>query len=103
MKGLRVAVGEEGSGTKILVTQFLELNGVSEKNTQLLSIGNQQAADLLLGGEGSDPHENYAGAIGRIAIPPFQDHAVGLTLENTIQDLSLVFKIGGRRPQGSQA
>jgi TRAP transporter TAXI family solute receptor len=51
LRGLRVAVGEEGSGTKILATKLLDLNGVSEKNTRLLSIGNQRAVDLLLGGE----------------------------------------------------
>ena len=50
MKGLRVAVGEAGSGTRILVMTFLDLNGISEKNTRLLSIGNQQAADMLLDG-----------------------------------------------------
>jgi len=50
LKGLRIAVGLEGSGTKILAMQLLELNGITEKNTQLLSYGSQQAADNLLNG-----------------------------------------------------
>ena len=50
LKGLRIAVGREGSGTKILAMQLLELNGITEKNTQLLSYGSQQAADNLLNG-----------------------------------------------------
>jgi len=51
LKGFRVAVGEKGSGTRILATQLLDLNGITEKNTQLLSIGFQKAADMLLNGE----------------------------------------------------
>jgi TRAP transporter TAXI family solute receptor len=50
LKGLRVAVGEEGSGTKILALQLLELNGITEKNTRILSYGYQGAADMLLQG-----------------------------------------------------
>ena len=37
LKGLRVAVGEEGSGTKVLTMQLLGLNEITAKNTQLLS------------------------------------------------------------------
>jgi len=48
LKGLRVAVGEEGSGTKILALQLLELNGITEKNTRILSYGSQEAANMLL-------------------------------------------------------
>ena len=48
LKGLRIAVGKEGSGTKILAMQLLGLNGITEKNTQLLSYGSQQAVDNLL-------------------------------------------------------
>jgi len=51
LKGLRVAVGEEGSGTRILATQLLDLNGITKENTRLLSIGHQKAADMLLGNE----------------------------------------------------
>jgi TRAP-type uncharacterized transport system substrate-binding protein len=51
LKGLRVAVGEEGGGTKILATQFLQKNGVNPQNTQIFSYGHQKAADKLLDGE----------------------------------------------------
>jgi TRAP-type uncharacterized transport system substrate-binding protein len=51
LKGMRLAVGEEGGGTKILATHFLGLNGINKKNTQLLSLDYQRAADMLLKGE----------------------------------------------------
>jgi len=51
LKGRRVAVGPEGSGTKVLTMQMLELNGVDDKNTRTLSYGAQKAADLLLSGD----------------------------------------------------
>lgn len=51
LKGLRVAVGEEGSGTKVLSLHLLQLNGVDPTNTEILSIGYQKAADKLLAGE----------------------------------------------------
>ena len=51
LKGLRVAVGEEGSGTEILTMRLLELNGINSQNTHILSYGYQEAADMLLKGE----------------------------------------------------
>jgi TRAP-type uncharacterized transport system substrate-binding protein len=37
---------------KVLASQLLELNGISDKNARLISVGsNQWAADLLLGGD----------------------------------------------------
>ena len=51
LKGLRLAVGEEGSGTKVLSLDLLKLNGVDSSNTEMLSIGYQKAADRLLAGE----------------------------------------------------
>ncbi len=51
LKGLRVAVGKEGSGAKILATQLLDLNGISNENARLLSVGSQNAVDMLLSGE----------------------------------------------------
>jgi TRAP transporter TAXI family solute receptor len=51
MKGLRMAVGPEGSGTKALMLQLLELNDVTAKNTRIFSHDFQKAADLLLAGE----------------------------------------------------
>ena len=38
MKGLRIAVGEEGSGTKILAMHLLQLNGIDSENTRLVSV-----------------------------------------------------------------
>jgi TRAP-type uncharacterized transport system substrate-binding protein len=51
LKGLRVAVGAEGSGTKILALQLLELNGITKKNTRILSYGSQEAANMILQGK----------------------------------------------------
>jgi TRAP transporter TAXI family solute receptor len=51
LKGLRVAVGGEGSGTKVLVMQLLELNGITPENTRILSFGGAAATDMLLNGE----------------------------------------------------
>ena len=51
MKGLRLGVGEEGGGTKILTMRLLELNGLNSQNTRILASGYQQAADMLLNGE----------------------------------------------------
>ena len=48
MKGLRIAVGKEKSGTKILSTRLLELNGINETNTQYISQGSKISADMLL-------------------------------------------------------
>ena len=50
-KGLRLAVGKEGGGTRILTMQLLELNGINAQNSQILSYGYQEAADKLLNGE----------------------------------------------------
>ena len=51
LKGLRVAVGEEGSGTMVLTMQLLGLNGITAKNTRLLSYDSLQAVEKLLKGE----------------------------------------------------
>lgn len=51
LKGLRVSVGGDGSGTKVLAMQLLGLNGITAKNTRLLSYDSQQAAERLLHGE----------------------------------------------------
>ena len=48
LKGLRVAVGLEGSGTKVLAMQLLGLNGITSENTQILSYGGSKAIDMLL-------------------------------------------------------
>lgn len=51
MKGLRIAVGKEKSGTKILSTRLLELNGINENNTRFISQGSKISADMLLKNE----------------------------------------------------
>jgi len=51
LKGLRLAVGNEGSGTKILTMRLLELNGVNAQNTRILTDGYQKAAEMLLNDE----------------------------------------------------
>jgi TRAP-type uncharacterized transport system substrate-binding protein len=51
VKGMRLAVGEEGGGTKILTMHLLQLNGINTENTRILSVGYQRAADMLLKGE----------------------------------------------------
>ena len=51
LKGLRLAVGEEGGGTRISTMKLLELKGVNSQNTQILAYGYQKAADMLLNGE----------------------------------------------------
>lgn len=51
LKGLRVAVGKEGGGTKILIMQLLKLDGINSQNTRILSYGYQKAAEMLLNAE----------------------------------------------------
>jgi len=51
LKGLRLAVGKEGSGTKILTMRILELNGINSQNTLILSDGYQKSAEMLLNDE----------------------------------------------------
>ena len=51
LKGLRVAVGKEGSGTKVLTIQLLKLNGITSKNTRLLLYDSEKAIEKLLKGE----------------------------------------------------
>ena len=51
LRGKRVAIGPEGSGTRHLAQRFLELNGVTEDQLQLLPLPATEAADALLKGE----------------------------------------------------
>jgi TRAP transporter TAXI family solute receptor len=48
---LRLAVGPEGSGSKVLTLQMLGLNGITEANTRIFSYDSHKAADLLLDGQ----------------------------------------------------
>ena len=51
LKGLRIAVGSEGSGTRKLAMTLLGAANVSGDNTTLLPITNQPAVDALLAGQ----------------------------------------------------
>ena len=51
LKGLRLAVGEKGGGTRILALRLLKLNGINSHNSEMFSIGYQKATNKLLNGE----------------------------------------------------
>jgi TRAP transporter TAXI family solute receptor len=51
LKGLRISVGLEGSGTKILAINMLGLNGITANNTRLFSYSHQKSVDMLLSRE----------------------------------------------------
>jgi TRAP transporter TAXI family solute receptor len=48
--GKKVAVGEAGGGTEVLVTQILKANGVDQTNSSFVDLGSAQAADALKAG-----------------------------------------------------
>ena len=48
LSSLRIAIGPEGSGTRILAKQILELNHIENKATQLLALSSTEAADALI-------------------------------------------------------
>lgn len=51
LRGLRLAVGGEGGGTRILAETLLKANNVNAANATLLPLAGQKAVDALLGGE----------------------------------------------------
>ena len=51
LRGMRIAVGPEGSGTKVLAMQLLMLNDVSNLNSKIISQGGEKAAEMLVRGE----------------------------------------------------
>lgn len=51
LRGLRLAVGIDGSGTRILATKLLELSDVTDQNAKLISLGGDPAARSLAAGE----------------------------------------------------
>ena len=51
LRGKRIAVGGEGSGTRVLVMKLLELNGLASPPTVIVSAGGEKAAKMLLAGE----------------------------------------------------
>ena len=51
LMGKRIAVGQEGSGTRSLALMLLKENGIDESNTPLLSWDGEKARDSLRAGE----------------------------------------------------
>ena len=51
LSGLRIANGPEGSGTRILTTQLLERNQISNQSSQLLTLSAAEAAKALINSE----------------------------------------------------
>ena len=51
LKGLKISVGAEGSGTRKLVQDLLQINGVTPQNSTQLLLNSQAAATKLLSGE----------------------------------------------------
>lgn len=49
--GKRLAIGREGSGTRLLATRLLNASGITEQNTTLRTTGRDEAAAQLLAGE----------------------------------------------------
>ena len=51
LRGRKVSVGPEGSGTRILAMELLARHGIDEHSAELLPLGFQDAADRLIGGK----------------------------------------------------
>ena len=51
LKGAKIAIGAEGSGTRAMALALLTDNGITTENTQLLPIGGGEAAQALKSGE----------------------------------------------------
>ena len=51
LRDKKLAIGPQGSGTRVLAKQFLALNGLDESHMQLLPLTDAQACDALLHGE----------------------------------------------------
>ncbi|MEE9337775.1 MAG: TAXI family TRAP transporter solute-binding subunit [Methylococcaceae bacterium] len=47
LSGLRIAIGQEGSGTRVLSTKLLNLNHINERSAQLLPLSSSDAATAL--------------------------------------------------------
>ncbi len=51
LRGRKISIGPEGSGTKVLVLKLLARNGVNERFAQLLSMSHKEAGERLIKGE----------------------------------------------------
>jgi TRAP-type uncharacterized transport system substrate-binding protein len=50
LKGKRIAIGPEGSGTRVLAMKLLKINEMDTAPTQLLELGGEEAAKALVAG-----------------------------------------------------
>lgn len=51
LKGKKIAIGEEGGGTRVLALTLLNSSGVNQQNASLLSIGDLNAANAIQRGD----------------------------------------------------
>ncbi len=51
LRGKKISIGPEGSGTRLIALKLLELNGIDQSFAQLLSLTPQQAGEQLLRNE----------------------------------------------------
>lgn len=51
LKGRRIAVGSEGSGTRSIALQLLEANGINDDHAELISASGSAAAEALINNE----------------------------------------------------
>ncbi len=51
LKGSRIAIGREGGGTQSLALKLLHASGVSSRNSRIVTLGGDDAAQALLRGE----------------------------------------------------
>ncbi|HRY07784.1 MAG TPA: TAXI family TRAP transporter solute-binding subunit [Hyphomicrobiaceae bacterium] len=51
LKGMRIAIGPQGSGTRKLAADLLRATGIDETNTKLLALGSDAAVEALGKGE----------------------------------------------------
>jgi TRAP-type uncharacterized transport system substrate-binding protein len=51
LRGRRLSIGEEGSGTRFLALELLARNGITERFAKLLALAPQEAGKRLLSGE----------------------------------------------------
>lgn len=50
LRGTQIAVGRQGSGTRVIVRQFLAANMIDDENTELTDIGGVEASEALVEG-----------------------------------------------------
>jgi TRAP transporter TAXI family solute receptor len=51
LAGLRIAIGKEGSGTRVLATELLQLNHIDQQSAQLLPLSSSDASAAITQGQ----------------------------------------------------